>query len=417
MIDVHKRIRLVDLLSEVAEIEHGLMCQYLFAAFSLKREPAEGVMWAQLEHMRRWGASVMLVARQEMEHLGLVNNMLAAIGEGPCFVRPNFPLGARHYAIDIPFKLERFGTDALARFVEFEMPSTLDPEHHARLHQVLPQIGGGRFQTIARLYEEIADLFGQLDSPELWIGPPSAQFSTTDVIPVPLRGISLPPNARIYDIELMPVTDLASAKAVVAQVLEEGEGIPTPTPTSHYARFLVIAEELVALRLADPSFDPARDVLENPRGKITNLGTRQVAELFELAYGTTMLMLMRYFAHADEDAAARAALQRTAFFPLMTTVLRPLGEMLTRLPATAGAATPTAGPTFDFTRNITPHPHRDTAWRVILGQIEQMAADAQRLSGDASYPADIRARLGLVYENLARMAINFAGAMNLPAPA
>src|SRR5919108_47577 len=302
MMNVHQRVRLAELLSEAAELEHGLMCQYLYAAFSLKREPEEGVTWAQLELMRRWEASIMLVARQEMEHLGLVNNMLTAIGEAPYFVRPNFPLGPRHYQIDIPFKLERLTLDAVGRFIEFEMPRRPDPGSEARMEATVPAVKPGRFQTIGELYEEVVSLFEQLDSPELWIGPPGAQFITTEVIPVPIRGVSLAGKA-IYDINLVAVTDLASAKQAIAQILEEGEGIPIPTPTSHFARFLTIAEELATAQHEDPSFDPARPVVENPRGRITSPATREVAELFELAYGTTILMLMRYFAHTDERGA------------------------------------------------------------------------------------------------------------------
>jgi Ferritin-like len=406
VIDVPKRLRLAELLSEAAELEHGLMCQYLFAAFSLKREPDEGVTWAQLERMRRWEASIMLVARQEMEHLGLVNNILTAIGEAPYFTRPNFPLGPRHYPIHIPFKLERLTLDAVRRFVEFETPRHLEADERARLAAV--GIEPGRFETIAQLYDEILALLGQLDSPQLWIGPPSAQFVTTEIIPVPLRGISLPPNAKLYDIELDAVTDLASATAVIARILEEGEGAPTPSPTSHFARFLTIAEELSAA-----GFDPARPVLENPRGRITDPGTRAVAELFDLAYGTTLLMLMRYFAHADETPAQLAALQATAFFPLMTTVIRPVGEILTLLPAHPGAPDPTAGPAFDFGRALTLQPHRRAAWHVMLVQLQALSAEALRLSGDAAYAAGVRTRLELVYENTARMAINFSGAMGI----
>jgi hypothetical protein len=406
MIDVRKRLRLAELLSEAAELEHGLMCQYLFAAFSLKREPEEGVTWAQLELMRRWEASIMLVARQEMEHLGLVNNLLTAIGEAPYFNRPNFPLGPRHYPIRIPFKLERLTLGAVRRFVEFEMPRHLDADEEARLEAV--GVEPGRFETIGQLYDEALALIRELDSPELWIGPPGAQFVTTEIIPVPLRGISLPPNATLYDIELVAVTGLASAEAVIAQILEEGEGTPTPSPTSHFARFLTIAEEL-----ADAGFDPARPVLENPRGRITDPGTRAVAELFDLTYGTTMLMLMRYFAHADETPAQLAALQATAFFPLMTTAIRPLGEILTLLPAHPGAREPTAGPAFDFGRTLTLQPHRRSAWQVMLMQLRRLSADALRLSQDPVYPEGVRTRLELVYENTARMAINFAGAMGI----
>ena len=235
MIDVAKRLRLAELLSEAAELEHGLMCQYLFAAFALKRSHDEGVTWPQLEQMRRWEASIMLVARQEMEHLGLVNNILTAIGEAPYFDRPNFPLGARHYPIHIPFKLERLTIESVRRFVEFEMPRTLDDAERAQLEQI--GVAPGRFETIGQLYDEILALLTELDSPQLWIGPPSAQFVTNEIVPVPLRGISLPPTAAFYDIKLEAVTDLPSATVVIAQILEEGEGAPTPSPTSHFARF------------------------------------------------------------------------------------------------------------------------------------------------------------------------------------
>jgi Ferritin-like len=416
MIDVHQRIRLAELLSEAAELEHGLMCQYLYAAFSLKRQPEEGVSWAQLELMRRWEASIMLVARQEMEHLGLVNNMLTAIGEAPYFERPNFPLGSRHYQIDIPFKLERLTPGALSRFIEFEMPRQPDRGSQARLAATVPTVEPGRFQTIGQLYEEVLALFGQLDSPELWIGPPGAQFITTEVIPVPIRGVSLKGKA-IYDVNLVVVNGLASAEGAIAQILEEGEGIPTPTPTSHFARFLAIAEELAAAQREDPGFDPARPVIEDPRGRITDPATRAVADLFQLAYGTLMLMLMRYFAHADETQAELAALQQTAFFPLMTTAIRPLGEVLTLLPAHVGEPTPTAGASFEFTRNLALHPHRRAAWQVILLQLEQLAADALRLCSLPAYPEPVCGRLELVYENAARMALNFSSAMNLPPPA
>jgi hypothetical protein len=138
-----------------------------------------------------------------------------------------------------------------------------------------------------------------------------------------------------------------------------------------------------------------------------------VSVFFDDAYAAVLLLLMRFFAHADETPAQLAALQGTAFFPLMTTAIRPLGEILTLLPAHPGAAAPTAGPAFDFTRNLTLHPHRRSAWKVMLVQLQQMSADARKLSQDPAYPDDVRARLQLVYENTGRMAINFSGAMGI----
>ena len=129
------RQRLADLLTEAAELEHGLLCQYLYAWFSMKRAPEEGVTWQQLELMRQWGASLLLVARQEMEHLGLVCNLLTAIGEAPTLRRPDFPLGPRYYDLGIPCLLEPFGLPALERFIGFEAPETASGEDLARFEQ------------------------------------------------------------------------------------------------------------------------------------------------------------------------------------------------------------------------------------------------------------------------------------------
>ena len=93
---------------------------------------------------------------------------------------------------------------------------------------------------------------------------------------------------------------------------------------------------------------------------------------------------------------------------MMTTVMRPLGEVLTLLPAGAGH---TAGPAFRFTRNITLIPHRDAAWTVIQGALDALTATAEELSEDQGYPDEVRNRLNLMHENLARIAIDFGLAM------
>ena len=45
---VDTREELVYLLGQACEIEHGLMCEYLYAQFSLKRGPDEGLTDDQL---------------------------------------------------------------------------------------------------------------------------------------------------------------------------------------------------------------------------------------------------------------------------------------------------------------------------------------------------------------------------------
>src|SRR5258708_2517894 len=114
------------MLSEAASLEHMIMCQYLFAAFSLKRDVSEGVTAAQLEAITRWERQVSLVATQEMLHLTLVNNLLSSIGSIPFFGRPNFPQHARYYPPGVQLSLLPFGRGALQHFLFLERPEGMD---------------------------------------------------------------------------------------------------------------------------------------------------------------------------------------------------------------------------------------------------------------------------------------------------
>jgi hypothetical protein len=96
------RAQLVALLREAAKLEHCLLNSYLTAACSIKSHPDElatlpSVTGAPVENRRRaiqfellrdWKTSSLLVAREEMFHLHLVNTMLRALGERPEFGLP-----------------------------------------------------------------------------------------------------------------------------------------------------------------------------------------------------------------------------------------------------------------------------------------------------------------------------------------
>ena len=51
---IEHREALIYMLCEAAELEHGIMCQYLFAAFSMKDRADEGLTDEQAETVRRW---------------------------------------------------------------------------------------------------------------------------------------------------------------------------------------------------------------------------------------------------------------------------------------------------------------------------------------------------------------------------
>src|SRR2546421_7001389 len=95
---VTTREELIYLLSRASELEHGLACIYLFAAYSLKNDVSEGGMTDdQAALVRGWRWHLAAVAIEEMFHLAQVSNLLTAIGGAPHFKRTNFPMPASAY--------------------------------------------------------------------------------------------------------------------------------------------------------------------------------------------------------------------------------------------------------------------------------------------------------------------------------
>ena len=141
-------------------------------------------------------------------------------------------------------------------------------------------------------------------------------------------------------------------------------------------------------------------------------------ELFDACYETLIVALMRYFAHTDENEADLIALQQASFFPMMTTVIRPLAECLTVLPAHE-AGTATAGPSFTLARGLHFPPHRDAALQLILFLYDGLVERSQALSqqaADPNGPPELRPladRLTQIYETLWRSRLNFAKAAGL----
>ena len=108
-------LELLRLLNVAAEIEHGLMVQYLYCAFSIKPR-YQGLAGSGAINAN----DIMGVAVQEMQHLGKVNNLLGALGAAPALVREDFP-----YEPDIipfRFRLEPMSRASLAKYVWTESP-------------------------------------------------------------------------------------------------------------------------------------------------------------------------------------------------------------------------------------------------------------------------------------------------------
>jgi hypothetical protein len=370
---IEHREALIYMLYEAAELEHGIMCQYLFAAFSLKQREDEGLTADALEAVLRWRRAVAHVATDEMLHLALVQNLLSAIGSAPHLARPNLPAPARHYPAGVNLTLVPFGEPALRHFMFLERPEGMELEGaqgiDAPVHEAVPLLAEGDivpqpqdFATIGHLYRSIehgidhlAEKFGERN---LFVGPARAQ-ATSDYFHWP---------------ELLPVTDLASAHRAIDTILEQGEGARGHWQNAHFGQFVRILDEYRRLKAANPDFEPARPVVfatvrpsqhDDGLPRITESVTSRCADLFNVGYEVLLQLLHRYFAHTEETDAQLMTLSRAAI-ALMVGVLKPLGDLITTLPVGPDHPRTTAGASFElFYENDYLVPHREAAWAVL----------------------------------------------------
>ena len=406
---IEDREELIFILSEAAALEHMIMCEYLFAAFSLKRDVSEGVTPAQLAAITRWERIVSLVATQEMLHLALVSNLLTALGSHPYLSHPNFPQQSKYYPPGVQLALLPFGEHALQHFLYLERPEGMDLEDAPEFavlaipkpslalddDQVVPQAQD--FATIGHLYRGIEQGFRHLvekyGERRVFIGPPHAQ-ATQEYFGWP---------------ELIAVTDLASACQAIETIIEEGEGARGDWRQAHFGRFMQVMQEYRDLKQQDPGFEPARPVVaayvrppsdtsEVPL--ISDVVTAGVSELFNAGYEVVLQMLMRYFIHGKETEDELQTLSSTAV-NAMFMAIKPLGQLLTTLPIGPDSPGKMAGPTFEIYRTGYVLPHHDAAWIVLHERLLELAAYCRKLSGQPSAPQQDLLAIG---ENFRRLA-------------
>lgn len=351
---VQDREELIYLLCEAAEFEHAVMCTYLYAQWSLKRATDEGVTPDELAAIERWRRSLGQVALEEMLHLSLVNNLLAAIGAAPHLWRPAFPVRPGHFPADVVMTLNPFGEAALDHFMFIERPEGLaitdgagfsHANHYRRIARPdmlapAPQDYASQGHLYHGVLQGLAHLAEQLGEARVFIGHGQAQVATDQV--------GLPGLFRI--------DDLASARRAIEEIVTQGEGAPAHRDDSHFARFSAMRRELDALRAARAGFEPARPVIRNPmigelgithdRTRIVDPLAAQVVDLANAIYALMVRTLSQVFAPAPLPAELRTTLA-SAGTTLMATMGR-VADVATRLPADPARAAATAGVNFEL---------------------------------------------------------------------
>ena len=397
---VQDREELVYLLCEAAEFEHAVMCTYLYAMWSLKREESEGVTKGELAAIERWRASLRQVAREEMLHLCLVNNMLAALGSSPHLWKPELPVRPGRFPADVVMKLMPFSAAALDHFLYIERPEGIALEdgkgfEHAQYHRAaradLLSPTAQDYVSQGHLYHGIlnglARLVEQVGEKKVFVGHAQSQVTGAE--------FGLP--------GLFKVTDLASAKRAIEEIVIQGEGAPAHSETSHYARFAQIKNELARMKAARPAFEPARNAAANPilgdaadnadRTAITDPAAAKTVDLGSAIYALMMRTLAQVFSPAPLPAELRVGMA-VGSTELMY-ALQMVGEAATRVPA-GGAFT--AGLTFSLPRSAG-QLVQSCASQILSERTQELAAAAAALENHVN--------LGGVAPRLAKLAKRF----------
>ena len=351
---VNDREQLIYLLTEAAEIEHGLMCTYLYAGWSLKQATSEGVTPAQLEAIDRWRKEIRSVAMEEMAHLASVNNLLMSIGSPPHFRRQNFPVPAGYHPASLVVRLAPLGRDTLDHFIYLERPEGMEmaqakgfesAPYERRPHATRLTPTAEDYDTVGHLYrgigqgfETLAERFGEN---ALFVGHPEAQLGP-DIMDLP---------------GLVTVTDLKSALQAVDVIIEQGEGGRHDNEESHYARFVAMAAEYDAFLRDDPDFTPHRAVTfdplmfapigDAPGVQVDAHDSARVLDLANATYGLMLRLLASGTGIAQGVAVRRKEIDGAVG---LMHVLNELSVLLTTLPA-SGAPTPHAGMNFHLPRS------------------------------------------------------------------
>jgi CDGSH-type Zn-finger protein/uncharacterized Fe-S cluster protein YjdI len=384
------RDQLISMLAEAAEVEHCLMCSYLYAAFSLKQHAGEDLLPEELSAVKRWRAEIVAVATEEMLHLALVNNLLIAIGSRPHYRHYNFPAYAGQFPADVAVALLPFDAETLDHFIYVERPSqasehdggTIEKPAYSRdlMRTDLATDVPCDYETVGELYRTIAEsisyLAAELGEEGLFVGEKGAQLTAQDVF---LPG-------------LCSIASEADALAALALIVEQGEGSVVCKETSHYARFRTIREQWQALSAQRAQFTPYRNAARHPvmrspvdRAHRVQVVSEPAINLLDVGNASYFLMLRVFSLMSDPRNCLLPRPVVMAQAMSLMHALADIGAALTALPANPAHPGVMAGLTFTLSRTALGYESPDSAAWLIAERMLLLADHADTCA--AALPA------------------------------
>jgi hypothetical protein len=296
------RDEVIFLLQTAAEIEHSLLAQYLYAAYSLN---TEGKQLA-------WRNTLLLIAREEMAHLLSVQNLLRVLGGPLNFEREDYPFNVFY---PFPFQLEPVSLKSIARYVLAEMPEPgtipaalgFDINEVKRDAEVTDESEmvnrvGALFALLLKLVDKL------LDPPGTETQPPDFRPNTVKWQGQPDEGWT----AGLDDLVLSAVRNKAEAITLIERIGKQGEGPEEPVgdSQSHFRRLFKIYTEIKALSApVDSRVLPINPTTHEPLEGQSNPNfiaaplSRAWADLFNSRYRLLLANLAHILTLSREDQA------------------------------------------------------------------------------------------------------------------
>ncbi len=404
---IRSREHLLHMLAEASELEHNLLCSYLYAAFSLKQDASEDLLPHELQAVRRWHQAIMGVCMEEMGHLAQVANLMVAVGSRPHFDRPNLPVAPGYHPARIQVTLAPFDLETLEHFIFLERPDgfpiedaksfrpTETYERHPEVGVLMPSAPD--YETIGEFYQLLTDGLAQLarslGEEALFIGPADCQ----------LRGheIGFP--------ELSVVTNLEAATRGLRLIIVQGEGAPAHSETSHFEQFLAIRREYRELLAQRPAFCPHRPVARNPamrcpvsdgRIHVTGSAAAPVLDAANAVYSLMLRCLVEVYETSWQRAGRREALLGGALG--LMKVLAKLSGVLTTLPASDATPSVHAGVTFAMLRSTEGLAPGVDACAILLQRLDRIGRQLPQLGLDREVARGIAETLEALRAGLSR---------------
>lgn len=404
------------LLQTAAEIEHALLVQYLYGAYSLKSR-SELTDPAQQQAVDDWRRKLVGIAKEEMGHLMTVQNLLLIVRQALNFEREDFPPRKRLYPF--PMHLEPLAQASLAKYVVAESPVDapgIDDivrkagaaagqavNHVGVLYGLLGVVFSTRTGVIqnaprdswSRMVKELADLvYAQQGPPSKWHLPGNAFDPASAVRQASDSVWGLGDTTSVGKaIRVLRVASRTECLRALCDIGLQGEGPTGDALDSHFRRFLNIyrgADGILPMP-DENGWRPSRDVPINPRvvtdpaaagpQDISNPAAVAWATLANQRYGLLLGLLEQYFLENVNDREWI----RDWCFSAMRHLARLADKLTTLDRATAGQAGKAAIP-FTLPPELQLPGTTDERRRLHLARLDASVAQANAIL--ASQPGD-----------------------------